>query len=294
MKNITILLVLALITGQSLAQDASLLVEKDTTYWKKEISGGLNVNQATFSGNWQGGGVNSIALGGYLIGKASYTKANFTWDNAMDLIIGVVKNDNEDARKSNDRIYLDSKLGYVINTRWNYYVSANFQSQFAPGYRFGKDERTLISNFMNPGFLTFAMGFEYKPNAEFSLRIAPIAPRFTLVSDLNLNQNVPDNYGVPIGKKVRYEWLASNIVADWNKKLAENLLLTARYQLYANYETLAFNTIDHRLDLAITAKITNLVNVSLTSISLYDIDQDKKIQFSQGLALGIAFRKGNF
>ena len=67
-----------------------------------------------------------------------------------------------------------------------------------------------------------------------------------------------------------------------------------RYQMYANYETLAFDTIDHRLDFGLTAKVSNLINVSLTSISLYDIDQDKKIQFSQGLALGIVFKRGNF
>jgi len=294
MKKITMLLVLGLLSFQLVAQDTSMGAKSDTTYWKKEILGGLNINQAAFSGNWQGGGVNSIALGGYIKGRSNYAKANLTWDNTMDLIFGVVKNENEEARKSNDRIYLDSKIGYVINSHWNYYFSANFQSQFAPGYRFGPDQRTLISSFMNPGFLTTGMGFEYKPNSEFNLRIAPFAPRFTFVTDTELNQNVPDNYGVPLGKKVRYEWLASNIVADWNKQLAENLFLTARYQMYANYETLAFDTIDHRLDLAVTAKITNFINVSLTSISLYDIDQDKKIQFSQGLALGIAFRKGNF
>jgi len=36
------------------------------------------------------------------------------------------------------------------------------------------------------------------------------------------------------------------------------------------------------------------VNVSLTSLMIYDLDQDNKIQFSQGLALGIAFKRGNF
>ncbi len=67
-----------------------------------------------------------------------------------------------------------------------------------------------------------------------------------------------------------------------------------RYQMHANYETLAFDTIDHRLDFGLTAKVSNLINVSLTSISVYDIDQDKKIQFSQGLALGIVFKRQNF
>ena len=37
-----------------------------------------------------------------------------------------------------------------------------------------------------------------------------------------------------------------------------------------------------------------LNEISLTDLTIYDIDQDEKIQFSQGLALGIAFKRGNF
>lgn len=294
MKKITTLLILVFLGFQLFAQDSASFVPADTSYWLKEIEGGLNINQASFSGNWQGGGVNSIALGGYVKGRANYARDKWSWDNTLDLIYGIVKNEDEDGRKSNDRIYLDTKVGYKINDNWNYYFSVNFQSQFAPGYEFEDDERTLISNFLNPGYLTTAIGFEYKPNDEFSLRISPLAPRFTFVTDKELYLNVPNNYGVTIGETVRYEWLAFNLVADWNKKLSENVTLNMRYQMYANYKTLAFDTIDHRLDFGLTAKVSNLINVSLTSISLYDIDQDNKIQFSQGLALGIAFKRGNF
>jgi hypothetical protein len=294
MKKITMFLLLVFMSIQLKAQKTTSEVESDTSYWKKEILGGLNINQASFSGNWQGGGVNSLAFGGYIKGRSNYAKDKLTWDNTLDMIYGIVKNENEDGRKSNDRIYLDSKIGYKINKNWNYYFAANFQSQFAPGYKFGDNSRTLISNFMNPGFLIAGMGFEYKKNEEFSLRIAPFAPRLTFVSDKDLHKNVTDNYGVPIGKTIRYEWLALNVVADWNKKITENLILTSRYQMFANLETLAFKTIDHRLDLSLTAKVSKIVNVSLTSISVYDLDQDKNIQFSQGLALGIAFRRANF
>ena len=64
--------------------------------------------------------------------------------------------------------------------------------------------------------------------------------------------------------------------------------------MFINYETLAFDAIDHRLDVALTAKVSNLINVSLTSLSIYDLDQDDKIQFSQGLALGISFSRSTF
>jgi hypothetical protein len=88
--------------------------------------------------------------------------------------------------------------------------------------------------------------------------------------------------------------LAFSKWADWDKKLSENLTIKMRYQMFANYETIDFETIDHRLDVALIAKVSNIINVSLTSLTIYDSDQDSKIQFSQGLALGIAFKRGNF
>ncbi len=293
MKKYFTLILFLLSANWVLAQEESA-TPADTTYWLKEIGGGINFNQASFSGNWKGGGVNSVALGMYLQGRANYAKDKWTWDNTMDFIYGIVKNQGEDARKSNDRIFLDSKIGYKINDKWNYFFAVNFLTQFAPGYDFSEPNRVLISKFMNPGYLTTGLGVEYKPNSEFSLRLSPFSPRWTFVTDTTLYNFVPSNYGVEIGEKVRQEWLAFNLMAEWNKKLAENLTLLLRYQMYANYETLAFNTIDHRLDVALTAKVTNLINVSLTSLSIYDIDQDDKVQFSQGLALGIAFKRGNF
>ncbi|PZX54762.1 DUF3078 domain-containing protein [Algoriphagus chordae] len=295
MKRISTLFLFILFSGQLLAQEDASLTPKDTSYWLKEIQGGLNLNQAAFSGNWQGGGVNSIALGVYLNGRANYAKDKWSWDNTMDFIYGVVKNDGEEGRKSNDRIFLDSKVGYQINDKWNYFFAINFLSQFAPGYEFPEDsERMLISKFLNPGYLTTSLGVEYKPNDEFSLRISPFSPRWTFVTDTDLYMNVPENYGVEIGKTVRTEWLAFSLMADYNKKLSDNLSLMIRYQMYANYETFTFDAIDHRLDFGLTAKVSNLVNVSLTSLMIYDLDQDDKIQFSQGLALGIAFKRGNF
>lgn len=294
MKKLFTLLIFLFGSGLVFSQSDSIPVKADTSYWLKEISGGLNLNQASFSGNWTGGGVNSIAFSGNLLARTNYARDKWTWDNTLDLIYGVVKNANEDGRKSNDRIYLDAKLGYKIGEKWNAYFATNFLSQFAPGYNFDNEPKALISKWLNPGFLTSGIGFEYKPNSEFSLRISPFSPRLTFVTDTTLYRQIEGNYGVEIGKTVRQEWLALNIQADWNKKISENLTFTMRYSLYANLETLAFDTVDHRLDMGLVAKITKAVNVSLTSLIIYDIDQDEKVQFSQGLALGIAFKRGNF
>lgn len=294
MKKLFTIFLFIVTIGFASAQEGTEEVKKDTTYWLKEISGGLNINQASFSGNWKGGGVNSIAFSAYLIGRANYAKDKWTWDNTLDMIYGVVKNQDEDGRKSNDRIYIDSKLGHKIAPKWNVYVGFNFLSQFAPGYDFETEPKTLISKWANPAYLTTGVGFEYKPNDEFFLRLSPFSPRFTFVTDTNLYLTVPENYGVEIGKTVRQEWLAFYALAEWKKEVSERFGILMRYQMYANLETLAFNSIDHRLDLGFVAKITEAINVSLTSLTIYDLDQDEKVQFSQGLAIGLAFKRGNF
>jgi len=264
------------------------------TSWTSEFSAGLNFNQAAFSGNWKSGGINSVAFGSIIAGKANYAKDRMTWDNEMELLFGIVSNEGEGSRKSNDRIFLDSKVGYKMSENWSSYFSLNFLSQFAEGYNYNEDgTKTLISGFLSPGFLTSSIGFEYKPNQEFALRLSPFSPRFTFVTNENLYLTVPENYGVPIGQTVRTEWLALQIYATYDKNITETFNIKSRYQLFANYETLDWDTVDHRLDVTLTAKITNLINVTLTSINLYDIDQDPGIQYSQALALGILYKVSN-
>ncbi|EKB49708.1 DUF3078 domain-containing protein [Cecembia lonarensis] len=267
--------------------------KKDTTYWNSGLSIGLNFNQASFSGNWKAGGVNSIALGSIINGKANYAKGKWSWDNQLELIYGLVKNEGQDFRKSNDRIFFDSKLGRQISSKWGYFASLNFITQFAQGFDFSQDEPVLISNFFAPAFITTGFGMEYKPNDEFALRFAPFSPRFTFVTDRSIINNVPENYGVPAGQTLRQEWLAFQIFMTYNKTFNDNFTINSRYQMFSNLETLAFRTIDHRLDVTLIAKITKFVDVTFTSINVYDIDMTSGIQFSQGLALGILYKVGN-
>ena len=258
--------------------------------------GGTNVPEPipTDTSYWKAGGVNSVAFGSIIAGKALYQKDKISWDNELELLFGIVRNEGEGTRKSNDRIFLDSKLGYQMSKKWSSYFSVNYLSQFAEGYKYNEDgTKSLISKFMAPGYLTSSLGFEFKPNKEFFLRIGPFSPRFTFVTDDQIIANVPANYGVPAGETVRVEWLAMQVFASLDKNLSENLNLKSRYTMFANYETLSLKNIDHRLDVTLTAKISSIINVTLTGISLYDIDQDPGVQYSQGLALGILYKVGN-
>jgi len=278
---------------------AAVYAQTDTTYWRRSFSSGLNLNQATFSDNWRAGGINSIAIGLFSNGKADYKRDRVSWDNEMQLQYGLFRNKGQDTRKNLDRIFLDTKYGYSISSDWNTFVSANFLSQFDRGFEYDvdslPDNRRLISNFLSPGFLTFALGLEFKPEEWFSVRFSPFAPRFTFLTDQNVRSN-PDEvaYGVPVGDRVRQEWLAAQILANLNKDIATNLNLKLLYLGFANYETLAWRNIDHRLDAVITAKVNRLISVNVTGVALYDRDQDHRIQYSQALALGVIYNIQNF
>jgi hypothetical protein len=80
-------------------------------------------------------------------------------------------------------------------------------------------------------------------------------------------------------------------LSSYDKDVAKNLNLKGRYSMFANYEKLS--SIDNRLDLTLTANVNRLINVSLAGIILYDDDTANKIQASQAMAFGLAYKFAN-
>ena len=109
------------------------------------------------------GGVNSLGLNGLLNYTANYSKNRDSWDNQIGLLYGFVNNSGQGFRKTVDRIFLDTKYGYKLSDKWGLFTSLNFLSQFDKGYKYEKDvngveQGLLISDFMAPAFITFAIG----------------------------------------------------------------------------------------------------------------------------------------
>jgi hypothetical protein len=295
-KKLSLLLLLQWIsTGIISAQ----IIKPDTTSnWKKKFTSALNLNQASFSTNWKGGGVNSIGLNAQVNYKANFRKNKTSWDNELDFLYGFVNNEGQGFRKTVDRIFLDTKLGYAVSAKWDLYTSLNVLSQFAPGYRFNDDNtQNLISDFFAPAFITSSWGVEYHPADYFKVRLSPFSPRITVVQDNNGRFDAVSTtspYGVTVGEDTRTEWLAFQLIADFNKDIAKNMNLKWRYMAYANYETLEAKTIDHRLDLNLAAKVNRFINVNLGAIMIYDYDQDSGIQLSQLFNIGFLYSFQNF
>ncbi len=275
------------------------IVKPDTTSnWKKRFMFNASFNQASFSSNWKAGGINSVGLNGALNYKANYAKDKITWDNEIDFLYGFVNNSGQGFRKTLDRMFFDTKVGYKISDKWDLFTSLNFLSQFTEGYRYNDDDsQDLISDIFAPAFITSAWGLQYQPAPYFKVRIAPFAPRVTILSDNNGRFDAVDPvspYGVLLGETTRFEWLAFQATADFDKDIAKNLNLKWRYMLFANYETLEGKTIDHRLDLMLTAQVNKFISVGLGGILIYDFDQDDEVQLSQNFNFGFRYTFQNY
>lgn len=286
------LLTLPLIT---FGQETS--TQPDTLVWKKKLNFTLNLNQASFSSNWKAGGINAFGFNTLFNYKANYKHDRSTWDNDIDMAFGFVNNSGLGYRKTIDRLYLDTKYGYELGDFWSLFTSLNLLTQFSKGYNYTDDDNAeLISDFFAPAFITSSFGFEYHPVDYFKVRIAPLAPRITIVQDpTRFTQTVsPEPYGVDSTENIRFEWLAFQLMAEFDKKIYENVNLKWRYVMFANYETLEAKRLDHRLDVDLIAKVGKYINVGLGGILLYDYDQDNKVQLSQVFSIGFLYTFQNY
>ncbi len=271
--------------------------DPDTLIWKKKLNFSVNLNQASFSSNWKAGGINAFGFNSLFNYKANYKKDRNSWDNDIDLAFGFVNNSGQGYRKTMDRIFLDTKYGYELGDIWSLYSSLNFSSQFADGYIYTADnEAQLISGVFAPAFITASLGFEYHPVEYFKVRISPFSPRITIVHDPArfVTAVGPEPYGVMPPETVRFEWFGFQLMAEFDKKIYENVNFKWRYLMFANYETIEARTIDHRLDLDLIAKVGKYINVGLGGILLYDFDQDSGAQLSQVFSIGFIYTFQNY
>lgn len=290
--------VAVLMTGlcpSAAAQDP--VVQPDTILWKKKLNFAINLNQASFSSNWKAGGINAIGFNTLFNYKVNYEKDRDSWDNEIDLAFGFVNNSGLGYRKTIDRIFLDTKYGYKLGDIWSLYSSLNFLSQFAKGYNYTDDNvASMISGSFAPAFVTASVGFEYHPVEYFKVRISPFSPRMTIVHDPErfVTTVGPEPYGVVPPETTRIEWFGFQLLAEFDKEIFENVNLKWRYVGFANYETLAGRTLDHRFDLDLMAKVGKYINVGLGGILLYDYDQDDEAQVSQVFSIGFVYTFQNY
>jgi len=264
-------------------------------YWKVSGKTSLNFSQVSLT-NWSEGGDGSVS-GAFLFGiTANKLKGRHAWDNNFTFEYGMTKNNSESLRKSVDQIYLSSKYGYEIGKPW--YLSAlfDFKSQSAKGFNYPNTDE-YISRFFAPAYMNFALGFDFKPNADFSLLLSPVSTKFTFVLDDFLAST--GAFGVEPGDQFRAEFGAYLKMAYIKKSLVKNVDFQTRLDLFSNYLKNPQN-IDVNWDVKFDMKINEWLSANLGTTLKYDddikykdsegLEHGARVQFKQFLGVGLTVK----
>ena len=289
---------LALTVGQVAAQTDAAPTE--TPSWKVSGVSGLNLSQTSLT-NWAAGGENSVAWNLYLNASANYKKDSWSWDNALITDFGKTFTTSNKWLKSIDKLNFSTKIGRSLSKHWSVSALGDFLTQFARGYaaennpNIAGNKDKYISTILAPGYLTLAIGADYKPNDDFSLLLSPVTGKMTFVLDSRLSD--AGAFGVKPGKKTLAE-IGALAVANYKRKLAENINLVTKLTLFTPYNE-SFGNIDINWDMMIAFKINKFLTTTLTTNLVYDDDiktvdlqgnkHGAKVQFREVLGLGLAY-----
>jgi len=322
-KALLLTCVLGLTNSSIFAQDAikkeALELEKnppvneaDTMYgWKHWGLFSLNFSQTALT-NWAAGGTGSYAILGTINLQNRYRTKTLLWENTLLMNYGMVKSDGSELQKNDDRIELNSRIGRRAFGNWYYSGFASFKTQFNATFTEGK----MISNFMSPAWLQFALGLNYSKNDHFSILLAPFAGKFTFVQEERL-ANAGD-YGMkpavidPVsgaiitpGQKFRHE-IGAFIVVSANYDIMKNVNLGTRLDLFNNYSDENKpnrKNIDVNWETRVNMKINTFLSCTFFTHVIYDQDilievrdrplqRGPRTQFKQVLGVGLSYKFG--
>ncbi len=265
-------------------------------FWKISGQASLNFAQVTFS-NWVAGGKNSISGVGHFDFNANYNKERISWENYLKTGYGLLKEEENEAVKTEDKLELNTKLGVESKSNEHLLYSSflNFTTQFANGYNYPNTE-DKISGWMAPAYLTLATGIDYKPSEHFSLFLAPVSGKFTFVTDEELSAE--GAFGVEPGNKARAE-LGAILKSELKTPVVKNVDLNTALTLFSNYLNNPQN-VDVIWDTTVNMKINDYLSANFITNLIYDHDiliplddeghTGRRIQLKQLLGVGLSYK----
>jgi len=307
-----------LLISINLFVSAQIVIKEDTSVngWKKGGFFAMNINQVALI-NWAAGGESALSSTVILNAFAKYRKDDTYFEAILDAGFGFITTKSQSLRKNEDKIELNINTGKKAKGKFYYASMLNFRTQFAPGFNF-PDDTTVISRFLAPGFLSLALGMNYKPNDWFSAFLSPATGRTTFVVDQTLanagqfgvEKAILDNVGnvVTEGKNVRWEF-GAYVRARLQKDIAKNISVVSNLQLFNNYSDPIKEqrgNIDVNWENLILIKANKWLTTSIFTNLIYDhdvqvpvkrnvngIDVDgtgPRTQFKEVLGIGLSFK----
>jgi hypothetical protein len=300
--------------GQITDAEKKLREQKaDTTLgWKNGGVFALNLSQTSLT-NWAAGGQNSFATNSLLSVFANHMTKKSSWVNSLDIGYGIIKQNEQDTRKTDDKFDFLSKYGLQAFDHFYYAALLNFKTQLSLGKQYpnpaAPDEYVKISNFLAPAYLIGALGLDYKPNAYFSAFIAPVTGRIVIVNDTELSN--AGAFGVAPGKRSKTEFGGYVRVIytrnDFRNEFLKNIAFTTKIDLFSNYLDNPQNIVIN-WETLLAMKINKFISANINTLLIYDdkikIPFDRngddiiqpgeavgsKVQFKEILGVGLSYK----
>lgn len=273
--------------------------EKPKNGWDTSANFQLLFSQSAFNAEWTAGGTSQMAGNVIVNYQAVYRKDRLTWDTRFDGEYGLNKTDEDEFyRKTNDRVELNSVVGYSVreDSSWYYSGFVNFLSQFAKGYQYGEDEngntfRTETTRFMSPGFLQVGPGILWKKSEDLKVNFAPGTSRFIFVDErFTTVPGYEDGayFGVDAGETMRYE-LGASVNAYAKFSIIENITFENTLLLYSNYLEDPQN-VDINYTFAANLKVNDWITTNFIFQTIYDDNAVAAFQVRQVFGLGFNYK----
>lgn len=280
--------------------------KEEPKYWTNGILTQVGFSQVSLT-NWAEGGSANISLNGLIDANANYAKDKMIFENRLKVSYGFVQSFdkgtplNQQFSKSDDRIQLDSKWGWMLLDKLYFSALLNFRTQLSPTYEYVTDDagtvtRNTQSNFMAPGYLSLGVGVNYRPFNFLSFNISPATGNLVVVTDKLLRET----YGNDPDQAVRAEF-GAQFKMDVNYaykifKISSALTLFSNYLNHPEHVQVYW---DVDASLALTKILTLTVRTNLIydeNIKIADASgvEAPMVQFKEIVSLGLTWTFGQY
>ena len=266
---------------------------KKPNYWRTSGSFDLKFTQNFISPNWSQGGENNRTMLAILVLNFNYDdKDKITFTNKFDATLGftTVEADTVHSfRTNNDKLRLESTLGYKMVKNVDIAVKSKLETQALPNYPTNNPD--FVSKFMAPFYANFSFGINYKPswkNLALEIYVAPLSAfnyRYVRYGWL------ASRYGIEEGRHHSKDYGTQVVVTVPSATFFKILNWWSRAEYYTNYDRTFFsweNKFDIKLNRYFSVSMLVHTRFDDTSRALYDKDYGYW-QLKEYMMMGLAY-----
>lgn len=242
------------------------------SYWRTSGSFDFKFTQNYVSSNWSQGGENSRMMMAVLVFNFNYDdKDRITFTNKFDAHLGFTTVDGDtlhNFKTNNDKLRLESTLGYKLVKNLDIAVKSKLETQALPNYP--TNSYNFVSKFMAPFDAGFSVGLNYKPswkNISMHIFLAPLsAYNYKFVR----YKHLAPRYGIRSTRHHKEDFGTQLIVTIPTATLFNIVQWWSRAEFYTDYSR-SFFSWENKFDI----KLNRYFSVSMVMHSRFDDSSSK-------------------